>query len=410
MPEFLNLLPPDAARRLLLDGLTRQNPTELIPTANATGRITAEDVRSGEPLPAFARSTVDGYAVRSKDTFGASDSLPAYLNQIGEVPMGDAPGFRLSLAQCALIHTGGMLPEGADAVVMLEYTQALQTGEIEIQRAVAQGENVLQKGEDVAIGEVVIPAGTRLGAAEIGGLMALGQTRVSVARQPRVAILSTGDEVIPPEGSPRPGQVRDVNAYSLSSLVETAGGIPLRYAIIPDQADALFAAASQALSDADMVIITAGSSASTRDLTSEVINRLGEPGVLVHGVNVRPGKPSILGICDGKAVIGLPGNPVSALVIARLFIAPAIAAWLGVPGDRPAARVGARLSLNLASQAGREDWIPVRLVQEAGSYTAEPVFGKSNLIFTLVRADGLLRIAPDATGLQAGEPVEVVLL
>jgi len=410
MPEFLNLLPPDAARQLLLDRLPRQNPTEFIPTASATGRITAEDVRSGEPLPAFARSTVDGYAVRSKDTFGASDSLPAYLNQIGEVPMGDAPGFRLSLAQCALIHTGGMLPEGADAVVMLEYTQALQTGEVEIQRAVAQGENVLQKGEDVAIGEVVIPAGTRLGAAEIGGLMALGQTRVSVARQPRVAILSTGDEVIPPDASPRPGQVRDVNAYSLSSLVETAGGIPLRYAIIPDQADALYAAASQALAEADMVIITAGSSASTRDLTSEVINRLGEPGVLVHGVNVRPGKPSILGICAGKAVIGLPGNPVSALVIARLFIVPAIAAWLGVPGDQPAARVRARLSLNLASQAGREDWIPVRLVQEAGSYIAEPVFGKSNLIFTLVRADGLLRIAPDATGLQAGEPVEVVLL
>ena len=278
MPEFLNLLPPDEARQRLLDHLSRKIPLETIPTESATGRVTAEDVQSSEPLPAFPRTTVDGFAVRAADTFGASESLPAYLVQMGEVPMGDAPAFALSPAKCALIHTGGMLPEGADAVVMLEYTQALQTGEIEIQRAVAQGENVLQAGEDVAVGEVVIPAGTRLGAAEIGGLMALGQIQVRVAYKPRVAILSTGDEVISPERSPRPGQVRDVNAYSLSSLIEAAGGIALRYGIIPDQADALFAAAARSLAEADIVIITAGSSASTRDLTSAVINRPGRAG------------------------------------------------------------------------------------------------------------------------------------
>lgn len=410
MPEFLNLLPPDEARQRLLEFLPQKIQIESLLTENATGRVTARDVRANEPLPAFPRSTVDGYAVRSADTFGASDTLPAYLAQIGEVPMGDAPAFKLGLAQCGLIHTGGMLPEGADAVVMLEYTQALQTGEIEIQRAVAVGENVLQAGEDVAVGEIVIPAGTLLGPAEIGGLMALGQTQVQVAARPRVAILSTGDEVISPERTPRPGQVRDVNAYSLSSLIESAGGIPLRYGIIPDRADALFQSASQALGEADIVIITAGSSASTRDLTSAVINRLGDPGVIVHGVNVRPGKPTILGICGEKVVIGLPGNPVSALVIARLFVAPIIAARLGLPANQITPRVSARLSLNLASQAGREDWIPVRLVQSDAGYVAEPVFGKSNLIFTLVRADGLLRIPPAATGLQAGEQVEVILL
>lgn len=410
MPEFLNLLPPDEARQRLLEFLPQKIQIESLLTENATGRVTARDVRANEPLPAFPRSTVDGYAVRSADTFGASDTLPAYLAQIGEVPMGDAPAFKLGLAQCGLIHTGGMLPEGADAVVMLEYTQALQTGEIEIQRAVAVGENVLQAGEDVAVGEIVIPAGTLLGPAEIGGLMALGQTQVQVAARPRVAILSTGDEVISPERTPRPGQVRDVNAYSLSSLIESAGGIPLRYGIIPDRADALFQSASQALGEADIVIITAGSSASTRDLTSAVINRLGDPGVIVHGVNVRPGKPTILGICGEKVVIGLPGNPVSALVIARLFVAPIIAARLGLPTNQITPRVSARLSLNLASQAGREDWIPVRLVHSDAGYVAEPVFGKSNLIFTLVRADGLLRIPPAATGLQAGEQVEVILL
>lgn len=410
MPEFLNLLPPDDARQRLLELLPIKIKTEKIPTESATGRVTAQAVLASEPLPAFERSTVDGYAVRSADTFGASESLPAYLMQIGEVPMGDSPSFGIQAAQCALIHTGGMLPEGADAVVMLEYTQALQTGEIEIQRAVAVGENVLQTGEDVAVRDVVIPAGARLGAAEIGGLMALGQTQVQVAVKPRVAILSTGDEVIPPERRPRPGQVRDVNAYSLSSLVEAAGGTPLRYGIIPDQAEALYSAASQALAEADIVIITAGSSASTRDLTSEVINRLGDPGVVVHGVNVRPGKPTILGVCGEKVVIGLPGNPVSALVIARLFVAPLIAARLGLPANQITPRVSARLSLNLASQAGREDWIPVRLLHSEHGYLAEPVFGKSNLIFTLVRADGLLRIAPSATGLQAGEQVEVILL
>lgn len=410
MPEFLNLLPPDRARQQLLARLTPGTQIDIIPTETATGRVTAESVRAAEPLPAFPRSTVDGYAVRAADTFGASESLPAYLHQIAEVPMGDAPVFTLGIAQSALIHTGGMLPEGADAVVMLEYTQSLQTGEIEIQRAVAQGENVLQPGEDVAVGEVVIPAGTRLGAAEIGGLMALGLTSVAVMRKPRVAILSTGDEVISPECSPRPGQVRDVNAYSLSSLVEAAGGIPLRYGIIPDQAEVLFFAARRALVEADLLILTAGSSASARDLTSEVINRLGEPGVLVHGVNVRPGKPTILGLCGEKVVIGLPGNPVSALVIARLFIVPVIEALLGLPLDRVASRVSARITLNLASQAGREDWIPVRLELKGSSYLAEPVFGKSNLIFTLVRADGLVRIAPDATGIQSGELVEVVLL
>ena len=360
--------------------------------------------------PLFARTTVDGFAVRAADTFGASESLPAYLNLVGEVPMGAAPAFILGPAQCALIHTGGMLPQGADAVVMVEYTQSVQTGEIEIQRAVALGENILQAGEDVAIGEVVIPAGTRLGAAEIGGLMALGITQVSVACKPRVAILSTGDEVIPPDLTPDPGQVRDVNAYSLSSLVEAAGGTALRYGIIPDRADRLFMIAARALAEADIVVITAGSSASTRDLTSEVINRLGKPGVLVHGVNVRPGKPTILGICDQKLVIGLPGNPVSALVIARLFIVPMIEAWSGLSPNKITGRVTARITLNLASQAGREDWIPVRLIAEGDQYRAEPVFGKSNLIFMLVRADGLVRIAPDATGLQAGEKVEVTLL
>lgn len=410
MSEFLQLLPPPDALERLLAYLDAPIEVERVATGYALGRVTAGPVLAPHPLPTFARSTVDGYAVRAMDTFGASETLPAYFRVAGEVPMGAAPGFALAPAGCALIHTGGMLPKGADAVVMIEHTQIARPGEVEALRAVAAGENVLKVGEDVAAGETVIAGGLRLRPAEIGGLMALGLTQVQVARPPRVGILSSGDEVVPPEAELGPGQVRDINAYTLSALVAGLGGLPARYGIIPDREDALQDAAAQALGECDLVVITAGSSASTRDLTAQVIDRLGRPGVLVHGVNVRPGKPTILGVCAGKAVIGLPGNPVSALVIAGLFVGPVVEARLGLRGARPRPNVAARLALNLPSQAGREDWIPVALIPEASGYRAEPVFGKSNLIFSLARADGLVRIPPDATGLPAGELVQVWLM
>ena len=436
MPEFLTLLPPDEARALLLSHLSQPiTDSEVINVPASLGRVLAEDVVAQQPLPDFQRSTVDGYAVRAKDTHGASDSLPAYLNLIGEVPMGNAPAFEIGAGQCALIHTGGMLPNGADAVVMLEYTQqtsrdeqlSTSTGEIEIFRAVADGENVIRVGEDVTQGQTVQAKGSLIRPAEIGGLMALGIVKVRVRRKVQVGLISTGDEVIEPGRSPRPGQVRDVNSYTLGALVEKSGGIAKLYGIVSDQFDIVKDTAAKALSECDVVIITAGSSASTRDMTADIIRSLGDPGVLVHGINTRPGKPTILGVCSGKAVIGLPGNPVSALVNGYLFVVPVIEKLLGVlPKPRPS--VLAKLTVNLPSQAGREDWWPVRLTTETrrhrelktpslsdsvvikAEYLAEPIFGKSNLIFTLAAADGLLRIHPDATGLSAGEIVEVYLL
>jgi molybdopterin molybdotransferase len=427
MPEFLTLLPPDQARDELLSHLA--SPTidsESIDIIHALSRFTAADTFAPHPLPDFPRTTVDGYAVRAKDTFGASDSLPAYLTLIGEVPMGDTPAFELGAGQCALIHTGGMLPNGADAAVMVEYTQAIASSglspeesrqrEIEIFKSVADGENVIRIGEDVAQNQLVIPKGTQLHPAEIGGLMALGFISINVAKKPRVGLISTGDEVIDPSQTPRPGQVRDINSYTLGALVEKAGGVAIRYGIFSDQFEALKEAAANALSECDMVIITAGSSASTRDMTADVIRTLGEPGVLVHGINTRPGKPTILGVCNGKAVIGLPGNPVSALVNGYLFVVPVIEKLLGAL-PKPKATVLAKLTVNLPSQAGREDWWPVKLFRSERSlakskdeWHADPIFGKSNLIFTLASADGLLRIHPDATGLSAGEIVEVVLI
>ncbi len=362
--------------------------SESISVISSLNWILAEDILAPHPLPDFQRSTVDGYAVRASDTHGASDSLPAYLTLIGEVPMGDSPSFEISQGQCALIHTGGMLPKGADAVVMIEYTQTVvgARSEIEISRAVADGENVIRIGEDVAQGQLVLPKGTLIRPAEIGGLLALGITSLRVGRKVWVGILSTGDEIVEPSQSPRPGQVRDINSYTLGALVEKSGGVPIRYGIISDQFEALKDAAAKALSECDMVIITAGSSASTRDMTADVIRQLGEPGVLVHGINTRPGKPTILGVCNGKAVIGLPGNPVSALVNGYLFVVPVIEKLLGAL-PKPKATVQATLTVNLPSQAGSEDWIPVRLIENRKSkivnYDADPIFGKSNLIFTL---------------------------
>ena len=410
MPEFLTLLPPDQARDELLSHLPAPTiDTVSVDVAQALSRFTAVDVFAPHPLPDFRRTTVDGFAVRARDTFGASDSLPAYLNLVGEVPMGGTPAFELGAGQCALIHTGGMLPNGADAVVMIEYTQSAQSSEIEIFKSVADGENVINIGEDVAQNQLVIPQGTQLRPAEIGGLMALGITKIAVARKPRIGLISTGDEVIEPEKSPRPGQVRDINSYTLGALVEKSGGEAIRYGIFSDQFSVLKDAAAKALSECDAVIITAGSSASTRDMTADVIRTLGEPGVLVHGINTRPGKPTILGVCNGKAVIGLPGNPVSALVNGYLFVVPVIEKLLSAL-PKPKATVQATLTVNLPSQAGREDWWPVKLVVSDRGYLAEPIFGKSNLIFTLASANGLLRIHPDATGLSAGEQVQVVLI
>ena len=438
MPQFLTLLPPDEARALLFSHLPAGTvDSEPVSVTASLGRVLAEDIHAPHPLPQFERATVDGYAVRARDTFGASDSQPAYLTLIGEAPMGDAPAFEIGTGQCALIHTGGMLPNGADAVVMLEYSQLIshrdhrdsreeqkkfsensarsvaKDSEIEIFRAVAEGENLICVGEDVAEGQAILPQGRVMRPAEVGGLLALGITSARVRRLVNVGIISTGDEIIPPEESPKPGQVRDVNSYTLSALVEKSGGVAKRYGVIRDQFEALKDAAAEALSECDVVVVTAGSSASTRDMTADVIRSLGEPGVLAHGINTRPGKPTILGVCDGKAVIGLPGNPVSALVNGYLFVAPVIEKLLGsLSGPKPT--VLARLTVNLPSQAGREDWWAVKLIEnrksEIANWDADPIFGKSNLIFTLANADGLLRISPDATGLSAGEVVEVVLI
>ncbi|MFZ1599588.1 MAG: molybdopterin molybdotransferase MoeA, partial [Anaerolineae bacterium] len=356
-------------------------------------------------------------------TFGASASLPAYLSVIGETAMGQAASLAIDSGACTIVHTGGMIPPGTDAVVMVEHTERVQPPRalavtaghtpsafphtIEVLRPLAPGQNVIQVGEDVRQGEIVLAAGRRLRPADLGGLLAVGITQVKVAQPPRVAILSQGDEVVPPTQTPGPGQIRDINSYTLAALTHRAGAEPILMGIAPDQLGALSALARQAFALADVVVISAGSSVSVRDMTAEVIAALGQPGILVHGLSVRPGKPTILAVCDGKPVFGLPGNPVSAMVIFDLVVAPTLRLLQGEEGP-PRRIVMARLARPIASVTGREDYVPVRLEQRGNERWAVPVFGKSNLIYTLLQADGAVRVALDSNGIGEAEWVEVL--
>jgi molybdopterin molybdotransferase len=425
MAEFLKLHTAEEAWEIFQAHFAPVVHAEICRVADALDRVLARPVIAPHDLPTFVRSTVDGYAVQAADTHGASAGMPAYLDVVAEVPMGARAAFTLEPGQAALVHTGGHVPPGADAVVMLEHThvagqplyaQAAGGPEaaswkpfaIEVYRGVASGENCIQIGEDVRAGELILPAGHKLRPQDLGGLLALGVTEVWVARQPRVGIISQGDEVVPPEQEPGPGQVRDINSYTLAGFVRQAGGIPLNYPIVPDQQEALDAAVRRAYDEADMVVITAGSSVSYRDLTANAINKLGAPGVLVHGVAIRPGKPTIRAVCDGKAVFGLPGNPVSCINIFRRFVAPTIRLLLGA-APAAACTVQARLERNIPAASGRADFVRVRLEQRDGETWAVPVFGKSNLIFTLVRSDGVVEVPLNSSGLAAGTLVTVWL-
>ncbi|MBI5959538.1 MAG: molybdopterin molybdotransferase MoeA [Chloroflexi bacterium] len=410
MTEFFQMLPPDEAWLRWWPQVSHRTGVETVSATQALGRITAQAITSPSALPAFRRTSVDGYAVRAADTFGASDTLPAYLHVVGEVLMGQPASVELAKGDAALIHTGGMLPDNADAVVMIEHTQVFSGSEIEVRKPAAPGENVIQVGEDVQPGEQIVPARHRVLPQDVGALLALGLVNdIPVARRPRISLFSTGDELVSPDTPTLiPGQVRDINSSTIQMLSTLAEAeVPFHF-LIPDKPENLYQALSKALPYSDMLVVTAGSSVSVRDTTAETINRLGSPGVLVHGLAVRPGKPTILAVVDGKPVIGLPGNPVSSFVQFMLFGVRAIAGLMGADQPRMV-RVKARAAANVPSVAGREDYVPVRLLERDGEQWAEPAFGKSNLIFTLVGVDGLLKVPLNVTGLQEGTWAEVLL-
>ncbi len=408
MPELFNVLTPTNAWLKLEPYLSPIERVERVATAEALGRILAKDISAPENLPAFPRSSMDGYSVRAEDTHGASDSLPAYLRVIGEVAMGREPEITLSSGEAALAHTGGGLAGGANAVVILENTREVDASSIEVFRPVAIGENILQIGEDVLEGEKVFARGHLIRPHDIGGLLALGIAEVEVFKRIRVTLISTGDELVPPGSKPKQGQVRNINAYTLASLTLKAGGIPYLVGIVPDDYQALREAAEKGMQEADIVVVTAGSSVGTRDMTAQVIDSLGKPGILVHGVSIKPGKPTIIASVDQKPFFGLPGNPVSAMLTFNLFVVPTIYRLSGCD-EPPKHRLQARLTHNIPSAPGREDYIPVRIEERNGELWAEPIFGKSNLISTLIKADGTAQLELDKTGLRAGEMVTVIM-
>ncbi len=410
MPEFIQLIPPQDALARWFEALGLPDLShEELETIHSLNRVTAEDVIAQEPLPAFHRTNVDGYAVRAAIRMVPAGPSQSTCELWGKFRWGMPRGFKFPLGEAS-----GFILAECFLKVQMQWScwskpRPTRMDEIEVYKAVGHGENVLFRGgcgsgaDGGPLPEYVYDQ-RKLWVTCPGDYQSKNQT---IAQG---QIISSGDEVIPPHHVPKPGQVRDINSYTLASLVEKVGGTPQFLGIIPDSPDILEERLAIALRNNDMMLITAGSSASTRDFTASVIARMGKPGVLVHGVNIKPGKPTILAVCDGKPVIGMPGNPVSALVIAHLFVQPMVEFLSGLRLGRPVPSLSARLSVNIASQAGREDYIPVRVIREGNGYAAEPIFYKSNFIFTLASADGLIRIPPDATGISAGEPVEVLFL
>jgi molybdopterin molybdotransferase len=384
----------------------RRTPAETIPLTDALHRIPAAPVTAAHPLPGFARSTVDGYAVRAADTYGVSEGLPGYLDVAGAIRMGAAPDVAVSPGTAVAMPTGGMLPPGADAVVMIEYTAEAMPGTIEVVRPVAPGDGVIRADEDAAPGTAIVPAGRPLRAQDLGMLAAAGVTSVTVHARPVVTVFSTGDEVVPPDTAAlMPGQVRDATAVALAALITEAGGDPVPGGIVADDPGLLEAALRLALDGSDLIVVSAGSSVGARDETAAAVGRLGEPGIWCHGLAIKPGKPTLLAECADVPVIGLPGNPRSALVVFRLIGMPLVRLVAGCTLPPAEATVRARLDRDLASATGRLDVVQVRV----SGGCASPVFGMSALLSVLTMADGYVIIPEEATGLAAGTEVDVTL-
>jgi molybdopterin molybdotransferase len=405
----LDLLTPQQALRTLLDAIDAARtvlPSERIQTISARDRVLADDVISPVALPEFRRSTVDGYAVKASST-------PGVLRVVGEVRMGELSPFVIRAAEAGLVHTGGNVPEGADAVVMLEHTRPLDvsTSKIQTTGKLQPGENVIRAGEDVNAGEVVVAAGTRLREQEIAGLLSLGIVSILVRKRPRVALIPSGDELVAPELPTKPGQVRNTNAPMLAALVQRHGGDPWVFDPLPDRRTAFEQAAASAMAAADMVLFMAGSSVGERDFVPEVVNGMGAPGLLAHGVLFRPGKPTLFAVANGKPVLGLPGNPISALVTGMIFGMPALAAVQGMRNPPEPSYCDAFLAEDMRSPRDLEHWFPVQLESNGTAPPrAIPISTKSNLIFGLVRAAGMACAPIGVDKVTAGSLVRVRLL
>ncbi|MEM3045573.1 MAG: molybdopterin molybdotransferase MoeA [Candidatus Bathyarchaeia archaeon] len=383
---------------------------ETVALEEALGRVLAADLAAPVDLPAFDRSAMDGYAVVAEDTFGASQANPVVLKLVGQVTMGVPPEFTVRRGEAAETTTGAPMPQGADAVLMLEYARRLSDTEVEAQAAVTPGENVSRRGEDVAKGEAVLKRGTRLKPWDLALIAALGLTHIAVARKPKVALLSTGSELTEPGVPPRRGEVIDVNRLLLSGLVRELGGETVNLGIAEDSLSTLAARMKEGLERADLVLVTGGTSVGRTDLVPEAINSLGKPGMLLHGLSLRPGRPTGVALVNGKPVVSLPGFPVSAAVAFQAVVEPLLLRMLGAKPE-PQPTVIARMTRRVPSAAGSRTVVRVVVKKTEEGYVAEPLRAAgSGILSSLVRANGLLIVPEEKEGVERDELVEVRLL
>lgn len=397
------------AREKLLACLENKQRIKSIDLMGAEGQVLAQDIISDSPVPHFRRSTVDGYAVISKDTQGAGESIPVFLSSIEEISIGYPAKTSLKNGQCAYVPTGGMVPDGADAVVMTEFCEPFDQSSIAVYESVSVGRNLVKIGEDIKSGGMVLKKGTKLRSQEIGALASAGVTRVAVYEPLRLSIISTGDELVLPDELPGPGQVRDINTYALTSLATKHGFDVVATDVLKDDEEALRSAVSELMQKSDMVVVSGGSSQGKKDMTADIMNELSKPGVFVHGLSVKPGKPTILGYDEQSqtALIGLPGHPVAAMLI---FVLVVIWTKNKLIGQADEKCIYAKMKTNVGSSPGKTTCQMVRLIDGEGGYTAEPLFGKSGVMSTLTTADGYTLIDMNKEGLHKDEIVKVHLI
>ena len=379
--------------------------TEIVSLGEAMGRVLAENITATEYVPDFNRSTVDGYAVRARDTFGCTDAIPAILTLQGEVFMGQGAEMKLQPDFCVAVPTGGAVPEGADSVVMVEYTEDYGDGTIGILKSVAPGQNMIFRGDDVYPGKPILEKGRVLSSQDIGALAAIGCVQVPVVKQLTVGVISTGDELVPPEVAPGPGQVRDVNSPMLEAMLGVFGVRVINYGIVIDDEALLREKVEKAVAECDAVLLSGGSSVGVKDAACRIIESMGS--LLMHGIAIKPGKPTILGKTDSKPLVGLPGHPVAAYFITKLFVLPLLSKLMG--RHQAAYTTTAKITENVSANHGRAQYHCCRLERKDGELYAYPIRGKSGLITTLAGADGYFCIDRDCEGLPKFAPIQVTI-
>ena len=402
---MLHVKTPEEVLALIQTEFSPVAGMEQVALSAAIGRVLAEDIAATEYVPDFDRSTMDGFAVRARDTFGCTDAIPAILSLTGEVLMGEAADFELAAESCCAVPTGGAVPRGADSVVMLEYTEDYGDGTIGITKAAAPGQNLIFRGDDVYPGKIVLKKGRVLSSQDIGSLAAIGVVLVPVVKRLTVGVISTGDELVPPDRIPGPGQVRDVNSPMLEAMLHSYGANVINYGIVKDEEPLLAARVTQAVEECDAVLISGGSSVGVKDAACRIIESMGR--LLLHGIAIKPGKPTILGKAGVKPLVGLPGHPVAAYFITKLFVLPLFNRLTG--RQQSQYTVTARLTENISANHGRAQYHCCHLAYKNGTLYAHPIRGKSGLITTLAGTDGYFCIDRDCEGLPQDALVQVTV-